>query len=226
MPNGVYSARPRPRPGARNGLHSKCLTGSSTPTGTQQLGYSRRHSTQKGTTSMTEANGESAPTEAEMKKLLRKAEKGDTTVLPALRTWMDRTPGYWEAMGDLAKVAREALIAHASGGKNLLGRETITRKCAALTQELMGVTSSPIERLLVERIVMCWLQLYYAECIYVQSLEGSLTIRQAEFHQQRISKAQARYLAAIRTLAQVRRLGVPAVQINLAEQQGNVAGRA
>jgi hypothetical protein len=168
---------------------------------------------------MTEANGASAPTEAEVKKLLRKAEKGGRTVLPALRQWMDRTPGYCEAVGDLAKVAREALIAHASGGKNLLVRETLTRKCAALSQELMAVTPSPIERLLVERIVMCWLQLYYAECIYVQSLESSLSIRQAEFHQQRISKAQARYLSAIRTLAQFRRLGVPAVQVNIGQQQ-------
>jgi hypothetical protein len=168
---------------------------------------------------MTEVHGASGPTQEEVQRLLRKAEKGDTTVLPALRTWMDRTPGYWEAMGDLAKVAREALIEHASGGKNLLVRETLTRKCAALTQELMSVSPSPIERLLVERIVMCWLQLYYTECIYVQSLEASLTIRQAEFHQQRISKAQARYLAAIRTLAQVRRLGVPAVQVNIGQQQ-------
>jgi hypothetical protein len=69
------------------------------------------------------------------------------------------------------------------------------------------------------RLVGCWLQLYYTECIYVQSLGASLTIRQAEFHQQRISKAQARYLAAIRTLAQVRRLGVPAVQVNIGHQQ-------
>ena len=86
---------------------------------------------------------QAAPHRRRCKRLLRKAEKGDTTVLPALRTWMDRTPGYWEAMGDLAKVAREALIEHASGGKNLLVRETLTRKCAALTQELMSVESFP-----------------------------------------------------------------------------------
>jgi hypothetical protein len=46
-----------------------------------------------------------------------------------------------------------------------------------------------------------------------------LSLRQAEYYKQRLSKAQAHYLAAIRTLAQVRRLGVPAVQINVAEQQ-------
>jgi hypothetical protein len=47
----------------------------------------------------------------------------------------------------------------------------------------------------------------------------NLSLRQAEFCQQRLSKAQARYLSAIRTLAQVRRLGVPAVQVNIGQQQ-------
>jgi hypothetical protein len=45
------------------------------------------------------------------------------------------------------------------------------------------------------------------------------SLRQAEFHQQRLSKAQARYLSAIRTLAQVRRSGMPAVQVNIGQQQ-------
>jgi hypothetical protein len=45
----------------------------------------------------------------------------------------------------------------------------------------------------------------------------NLSLRQAEFCQQRLSKAQARYLSAIRTLAQVRRLGVPAVQVNIGQ---------
>jgi hypothetical protein len=52
---------------------------------------------------------------------------------------------------------------------------------------------------------------------------AELTLRQAEFHQKRITMAHNRYLSAIRTLAQVRRLGVPAVQVNIGEQQVNVA---
>ena len=55
---------------------------------------------------MTEVHGASAPTPEEVKKLLRKAEKGDKAVLPTLRTWMDRAPGYWETIGDLATTAR------------------------------------------------------------------------------------------------------------------------
>ena len=46
-----------------------------------------------------------------------------------------------------------------------------------------------------------------------------LSLRQAEYYEQRLRKAQARYLAAIRPLAQVRRLGGPAVQVNIGQQQ-------
>jgi len=116
----------------------------------------------------------------------------------------------------MAKATQRALIDQAAGN-NLVIRETLARKCAALTQELAGPTPSPLERLLVERIVLCWLHLHCAEAIY-WTLQD-LSLRQAAFHQARISKAQARYLAAIRTLAQVRRLEVPAVQVNIGHQQ-------
>ena len=170
---------------------------------------------------MTVANGASVPTKDELKVVLRKAEQGDTTVLPALRAYMDLAPGLWEQRGDMAKATQTALIKQVAG-KNLLVQENIARKCAALTKELAGPTPSPLERLLVERIVLCWLQLHYAEGLYIQIKK--MTLQPATFHQQRISKAQARYLAAIQTLAQVRRLGVPAVQINVGGQQVNVAG--
>ncbi len=42
--------------------------------------------------------------------------------------------------------------------------------------------------------------------------------------QERIDRSRRRYLAAIRALAHLRRLQVPAVQVNVAEKQINVAG--
>jgi hypothetical protein len=170
---------------------------------------------------MTEVNGASVPTTDELKAVLRKAEQGDTTVLPALRAYMDQAPGFGEQRGDMGQLTQTALIQHMAG-KNLMVQENIARKCAALTKELTGPTPSPLERLLVERIVLCWLHLHCAEASYFTIKD--LSIRQAEFHQSRISKAQARYLSAIRTLAQVRRLGVPAIQVNVGQQQVNVTG--
>ena len=158
-----------------------------------------------------------------MGRLIEKANKGDSTTLPALRTLLDTCPALWQELGDLAKTAQDALVKHITGDKALAQQEIYARKLAAMHKELAGSAPSSLEQLLVERIVLCWLHLYYAETIYVQNMQ-ELSLRQGEFYQQRISKAQARYLAAIRTLAQVRRLGVPAVQVNIAEQQVNVAG--
>jgi hypothetical protein len=123
---------------------------------------------------------------------------------------------------DLAQTARRSLVKSAGGEKNLLVEEVYDRQLTAMAQDLAGLSPSPLERLLVERIVLCWLHLYYAEAIYVQNMQ-ELSLRQAEFHQQRITKAYHRYLSAMRTLAQVRRLGVPAIQVHSGEQQVNVA---
>ena len=90
-------------------------------------------------------------------------------------------------------------------GDNLLVQEAHARKCAALTKGLAGPRPSPLEQLLVERIVICWLLLYYAETLYVQNIQA-FTLRQAEFPTARISKAQARYLA--RPSRRWRRYGV------------------
>jgi hypothetical protein len=154
---------------------------------------------------MTEVHGASAPTADEVRKLLRQAAKGDKAVLPALQTLMDRSPSLWEKVGNLANTARQSLLETISGD-NLLAQEAHARKCTALMEELAGPQPSPLERLLAERIALCWLHLYYAEALYAQNI-NELSLRQAEYYEQRLSKAQARYLAAIRTLAQIRRLG-------------------
>ena len=45
------------------------------------------------------------------------------------------------------------------------------RKCAALRRELAGEHPTPLETLLVDRIVLSGLPLHYAEALYAQHLE-------------------------------------------------------
>jgi hypothetical protein len=178
---------------------------------------------QKDIISMTEAPGvNDVPSAAEVLQLIRQAEKDDKKVLPALRTLLGTYPALLGFYTNVAESARDALVKRIGGEKNLAVQEFYARKLAAMGQELAGPEPSPVERLLVERIVMCWLHLYYAEAVYIQNMP-ELTLKQSEFYQKRITLAHNRYLSAIRTLAQVRRLGVPAVQVNIGEQQVNVA---
>src|SRR5207237_586043 len=98
-------------------------------------------------------------------------------------------------------------LAHAAAADNALVREGRMAQVRALRRELAGDDAPPLERLLAQRVALCWLALHYAETVYAQAM-GELSLRQADFHQRRISAAQGRYLAAIRALAAVRRLGV------------------
>ena len=53
---------------------------------------------------------------------------------------------------------------------------------------------------------------------------GAASCRRSRSYQLSISSAQKRYLAAIKTLAVVRKLAVPVLQVNIARKQVNVAG--
>lgn len=125
----------------------------------------------------------------------------------------------------MAYQAQEAMLTGFLGEEALLTHEAQRRKCAALRRDLEGPTPTSIERLLVDRVVLCWLHLHYAEALYAQNMM-QLSLMQHDFYQRRLSMVQRRYLAAITALAQVRRLQTPNVQVNIAEQQLNVAAIA
>jgi hypothetical protein len=105
---------------------------------------------------------------------------------------------------------------------NLLVREALTCKLDLLRAELLGTAPTALEKLLVERVVATWLHLHHLEHIYAGKSE--LTLALGGYYQKCISAAQKRYLAAIKGLADVRRLALPALQVNIAREQVNFAG--
>jgi hypothetical protein len=122
---------------------------------------------------------------------------------------------------NLAGEAERGIIKRVSANDPLV-REALPPRLAAMRGELAGPHPPPLERLLAERIVACWLQVQYAEIIYAQNL-GSMTIAHSDYHQRRLDKLHRRYLSTIKALAQIRKMG-PAVQINIAEKRSNTVG--
>src|SRR5262249_28985510 len=164
----------------------------------------------------------SVPTEpGQLRKFLERAQSGDASTLPALRKWL-QDPAIVEACGNLATQAEQSLI-QAVAGKDLAFAEGLTRKLQLLREELAGANPSPLERLLVERIVACWLQVQDADVRYAQG-QKDRTFAQGEYQQRRMDHAHKRYLSAIKTLALVRKLALPVLQVNIAKKQVNVAG--
>ena len=154
-------------------------------------------------TSIPDANKAEGPLTEEMRQLLLRAQEGDQAALPGLRQLLDRRPELWRAFGNVAGHARDALVALGSG-KSLLARESILRRMKELEADLAGPAPSPLERLLAERITICWLQNYLADLDAVH--KDRAETRQACHAQRRASACQGRYLSAIRALAMVRKL--------------------
>jgi hypothetical protein len=152
--------------------------------------------------------------------LLDRAQRGDETTLPVLDKLLN-DPRYIDAFGDLARLA-ENTLARKFAAKDVAVREGLYRKMDALRAELAGPAPPPLERLLVERIVACWLHLYHLEMLYAS--RDSMSLELAAHFQRCIDRAHKRYLTALKTLAVVRKLAVPVVQVNIAKKQVNVAG--
>jgi hypothetical protein len=155
----------------------------------------------------------------DIRDLLRRAESGDESAMPALRKVFEGSAGIVDAVGNMATQLERTLIGNAAG-KSLAFKEATGYKMTQLRTELAGANPTPLEHLLAERIALCWLSLHEAEVRFAQSKD--LTFKQAEYWQKRIDSAHKRYMSAIKTLATVRKLAVPALQVNIAKRQVNV----
>jgi hypothetical protein len=160
---------------------------------------------------------------AELRRLIDRAHAGDESTRPALRKLLD-DPAFVDRLGgDLARQAEWSLV-DAVAGKDVAFKEALTRKLELLRAELLGPDPTSLERLLVERVVACWLQVYEVDIRTAQAKD--LPLKWADFYQKRMDRAHRRFLSAIKTLAAVRRLALPVLQVNIAKKQINVAGVA
>jgi hypothetical protein len=151
----------------------------------------------------TQADAKGSNHSSELAQLLKRAQAGDVSVLGALRQVLADNPELWQGYGDLAAQAEAALIRLAAG-RDLLLTEALLRKVAALKQELGGESPSPLEQLLIERVTACWLQVSYFDGLMAQA-QGSSAER-VKMLQGQQDAAHRRQLAAIKTLATVRKL--------------------
>lgn len=101
------------------------------------------------------------------------------------------------------------------------------RQLDAKVRELGGVNPPALELALAQQGAVCWLELYHFEQQYAARLnkqpQDSLGFQREEFYQKRVGRAQGRFQLALKSLAQVRRLQLPTVQVNFADRQINLA---
>jgi hypothetical protein len=160
-----------------------------------------------------------------LEDLRQRAERGDEAACRQITLAYDEV-GLWEKLTGLAESVEFAfldLIAPKSQG-HLFTRKALQRDIARRKAALLGADPSPLERLLVERVVANWLACQQADTLYAYTLAESTPLAKAEYLGRQSERANRQLLRSVKTLATVRRLLKPVVQVNIADQQINVAG--
>ena len=160
------------------------------------------------------------PTAQEVRALLTRSAAGDESVRPEVCKLLENPAFIGIFGGELVEQAEAGFIASLFG-KDVAFREATLKKLGRLRADLLGENPTAVERLLVERIAACWLQVQHAELRYVNHLKD-MTMPQGDYHQRRMDATHRRFLSAVKALALVRKLALPALQVNIARRQVNV----
>jgi hypothetical protein len=156
-----------------------------------------------------------------LRALFDRAQTGDVSAVPELRKLFVDRDAVDVLGGNLARDVCDKLV-EKYAGKNLMVREALVRKMELLRADLAGSDASPLECLLADRIVSCWLFLHHLEALYV--LKDSMSLALGDYYLRNIHRAQKSYVSAVKALATVRKLAIPALQVNIAKKQVNLVG--
>jgi hypothetical protein len=157
-------------------------------------------------------------TAEEIRGTLKRAQAGDKAAMTTVHALLDLSPDLLGSPQALARAIEDRYLQNLTAPTDELSREVYRRHMARMRAELAGETPTPLERLLVDRVVACWLQVQHADKCMAGLEADQHRLAQGEYNRQRQDRAHQRYLSAIKTLAQVRRLQLPTLRVNIAQQ--------
>lgn len=152
--------------------------------------------------------------------LIKAANDGDAEALSQLRVLYAAAPELAQLVSGWQEAAELEILAFSQAGIS----ETFRVQADTLRKQLQTEGDSPIERMLINRVVLDHLHALNTEHTLQKKMQSSLTFAAAEFYQKQAERAQRRLLRSIKSLAEVRKLLRPSVQVNIAERQVNIAG--
>lgn len=155
-------------------------------------------------------------------KLLRAARQGDDEALKALPEVYERLPRLLSVIGNASQFMECIILeVHPFTGDKVT-HQAMRLELQRIRQGLGYEQSSELERMVIDRLVLCWLQLNEAEKWKFNSEQDGVERQWASLWDRRIQIAHKNFLDAAKTLAQVRKLLYPrAAQINIGAQQVN-----
>jgi len=133
-------------------------------------------------------------------KLRLQANQGDRKAPVGLLEFLRCNSWLWGRLGNAAAYAQRSVMETMTGGEWLAG-ECIRHEAEQLRKGLLGPTSSALEQMAADRIVVAWLQLEHAQ---TRCAEPQKDVGWARFWLRRLEVANDMFDSAVKTLALIR----------------------
>jgi hypothetical protein len=149
----------------------------------------------------------------ELRELSRKAEAGDKDARKELkRAVRESAPAVIARASDVSRKAQHMLINTASGGDPLIGY-ALSGRLDMMREEVAGEDPTPLEMLLTEQVISCWLWLTLLDALNSAQFqrkmpEGARRVEPSYLrHMVKLQEsAHRRFLSSVQALARVRKL--------------------
>lgn len=163
------------------------------------------------------ANG---PTMDFLMNAIAKADAGDVQALDEIREVFRDIPKVARVLSDLAYQAETGILINLPPGAQELFRAQARQVGKQLREEGTGTA---LETMLIRRIGLDYMASLQADRARALAPGETRPLELSRFYDQQADRTHRRFLASVESLARVRKLITP-IQINIAEQQVNVAG--
>jgi hypothetical protein len=141
----------------------------------------------------------------ELRELIELGESGDKGVLPRVRHLLDRHQEIADHFGDAGNVATELWL-KLYAGHNLVMAESTRRKMVLLKASIAGPVPSPLETLMVEQVIIAWLQVNATEALHAQAHQEQASDVVLRERQRQTEASRRLYAVSIKQLAELRKL--------------------
>lgn len=129
----------------------------------------------------------------------------------AMRRLLGRAPHLIDSLGNIMRNALEGATVVAQGTPIWT---TSSDVYIAQRRKALGYDEAPpLERPLIDHLLLCEVRMGHMELRYTAAWKDSMTWKATEAWEGLLSSAQRRYLAAVETLAKVRRVRVEVLQV-------------
>jgi hypothetical protein len=158
----------------------------------------------------------------ELRDLSKKAEAGEKEARRELkRKLRESSAEVVVRTSDIGRKAQHQLIETASEGDPLT-QYALSGRLDMMREEIAGENPTPLEVLLTERVVACWLLVELFDALMAAQLwtktpsEKRVSIQMGKFYLHWQDLANRRFLSSVQALARVRKLQstTPGIQVN------------